>query len=96
MVNGDCFSTLGLHAIAGRLLTAEDDRPGTQTAVISYAWWQKRFQRDPGVIGKRVVMLDPFSNPTPVTIVGVLPPSFQSIVVGSAPAFLHSFGGSTR
>lgn len=92
MVSGDCFSTLGLHAIAGRLLTAEDDRLGTQTAVISYAWWQKRFQRDPGVIGKRVVMLDPFSNPTPVTIVGVLPPSFQSIVVGSAPAFFLPLG----
>ena len=87
LVSGDCFATLGLHAFAGRLLTSEDDRPGVQTTVISYAWWQKRFHCDPGVIGKRVNMLDPFSNPTPVIIVGVLPPSFQSIQVGDAPAF---------
>jgi predicted permease len=92
MVSGDCFRTLGLHAFAGRLLTPEDDRPGTQTAVISYAWWQKRFQRDPGVIGKRVVMLDPFSKPNPVTIVGVLPPSFQSVQVGDSPAFFIPLG----
>ena len=92
MVSGDCFATLGLHAFAGRLLTPEDDRPGTQTTVISYAWWQKRFHRDPGVIGKQLIMLDPFSNPTPVTIVGVLPPSFQSIQVGDAPALFIPLG----
>jgi predicted permease len=92
MVSGDCFATLGLHAFAGRLLTPEDDRPGVQTTVISYAWWQKRFHCDPGVIGKRVNMLDPFSKSTPVTIVGVLPPSFQSIQVGDAPAFFIPLG----
>jgi predicted permease len=92
MVSGDCFATLGLRAFAGRLLTPEDDHPGAQTTVISYAWWQKRFHRDPSVIGKRLIMLDPFSNPTPVTIVGVLPPSFQSIEIGDAPAFFIPLG----
>ena len=92
MVSGDCFATLGLQAAAGRLLTPEDDRPGSQTAVISYAWWLKRFHRDPGAIGKRVIMIDPFSNPTPLTIVGVLPSSFQSIQVGDAPALFIPLG----
>jgi hypothetical protein len=92
MVSGDCFATLELQAIAGRLLTPEDDRPGSQTAVISYAWWQKRFHRDPGAVGKRVIMIDPFSNPIPLTIVGVLPPSFQSIQVGDAPALFIPMG----
>jgi predicted permease len=92
MVSGDCFTTLGLQAFAGRLLTPEDDRPDMQTAVISYAWWQKRFHGDPGAIGKRLTMLDPFSNLAPVTIVGVLPPSFQSVEVGNAPAFFVPLG----
>ena len=91
-VNGSCFATLGLHAFAGRSLTPADDRPGAETAMISYAWWQKRFHHDPSIIGKRIIMLDPLSNPTHVTIVGVLPPSFQSVQVGDAPAFFIPLG----
>lgn len=84
-VSGDCFATLQLTPATGRLLGPEDDRAGAQTAVISYAYWTKRFSRDPGVIGKHVVMLNPFSEATPLTIVGVLPASFQSVQVGSTP-----------
>ena len=91
-VSGDCFATLGLQAFAGRLLESQDDKPDAQTTVISYAYWQKRFNRDPNIIGKRITMLDPSSQPTPLTIVGVLPQAFQSIEVGNAPAFFVPLG----
>jgi len=91
-VSGDCFATLGLQAFVGRLLEPQDDKLDTQTAVISYAYWQKRFNGDPNIIGKRIIMLDPFSQATPLTIVGVLPQAFQSIEVGDAPSFFVPLG----
>ena len=91
-VSGDCFGTLGLRAALGRLLMPKDDAPGEQTTVISYAWWQKRYQGAPGVIGKRITMMDGFSEPMPLTIVGVLPRSFQSVEVGGAPDFVLPLG----
>ena len=91
-VSGDCFATLGLQAFAGRLLESQDDKPDAPTTVISYAYWQKRFNRDPKIIGKRIIMLDPFSHPTSLTIVGVLPQAFQSVEVGDAPAIFIPLG----
>lgn len=92
IVNGDCFSTLGIHAVAGRLLTPGDDQSGAQAAVISYDWWEERFHRDPGVLGKRLVMIDFSSRLVPITIVGVLPKSFHSVTVGDAPAIFTPMG----
>jgi predicted permease len=77
MVSGDYFSVLGVNAIAGRMLTADDDRiPGTggaqgPVAVISYPYWQRRFSLDPSILGKTITV-----NSVPVTIVGVTPPHF--------------------
>ena len=77
MVSGGYFPALGVDAVAGRVLTADDDRiPGTggpqgPVAVISYQYWQKRFVLDPSVIGRSLTV-----NGVPVTIVGVTPPNF--------------------
>ena len=76
-VSGDYFPMLGVDAVAGRALTAEDDRipgaggPQGPVAVIAYAYWQRRFALDPAVIGKTITV-----NSVPVTIVGVTPPNF--------------------
>jgi predicted permease len=79
-VSGNFFSELGVGAVAGRTLTEDDDSPtGAQpVAVISYNFWKRRFGLDPGVVGRKV-MLDDF----PFTIVGVAPPGFFGIEVGS-------------
>jgi predicted permease len=83
-VSGNFFSVLGVDAVAGRTLTEEDDRPADAqpVAVISYDCWQRRFGLDPGVVGRKVT-LDDF----PFTIVGVAPPGFFGIEVGSKPDF---------
>jgi predicted permease len=81
-VSGNFFSVLGVDAVAGRTLMEEDDKPaGAQpVTVISYDFWKRRFGLDPGVVGRKI-MLDDF----PFTIIGVAPPGFFGIEVGSNP-----------
>ena len=80
-VIGAFFPTLGLQPAIGRLLGPDDDRadaPGT--AVISWAYWQRRLNGDPAVLGQSVLL-----NSAPATIVGVTPPAFFGLQVGLNP-----------
>ena len=80
LVSGDYFSVLGVPAVAGRLVTPDDDRiPGSggsqgPVAVISERYWERRFGRDPAALGRSISV-----NGTPVTIVGVSPAYFQGV-----------------
>ena len=47
MVSGDYFPGLGVTAAAGRMITPDDQRAAAHVAVISYAYWQRRFAGDP-------------------------------------------------
>ncbi len=72
---GPYFHLLGVPAALGRTLTGDDDKPGaTPVAVISHAFWRKRFGSDPNVVGRSVTI-----NNQPFTIVGVTPASFKGI-----------------
>ena len=72
LVSGDYFAGLGVSAIAGRTLTDTDDQPSAPpVGVISYRFWERRFNRDPSVIGKTIQV-----NRVPVTLIGVTPPGF--------------------
>ena len=83
MVTGNYYSVLGVDPILGRLITPEDDKipavggPQGPVAVISYAYWNRRFDLDPSVIGKRITL-----NDVSVTIVGVTPPRFSGVLGG--------------
>ena len=54
-VSGWMFGSFGLKPALGRLLTASDDvTPGANgVAVLSWNGWDRRFGRDPNVIGRR-------------------------------------------
>ena len=82
LVSGTYFSVLGVNAITGRVFTdADDQEPGGHpVAVASYAWWQRRFGRDPSVVGKTLTL-----NSTTFTIIGVTPPEFFGTSVGESP-----------
>jgi len=82
LVSGTYFSTLGVPAIAGRVLTDEDDqtRDGNPVAVASYRWWTRSLARDPSVLNKKVKV-----GSTIFTIVGVAPPEFFGTKVGESP-----------
>ena len=80
-VSGNYFDVLGVPAHRGRVLTAEDDRAiGVSPVVtISHAYWLKRFDGDPSVIGRSITL-----NGIQVTITGVAPPSFTGEIVGQS------------
>jgi hypothetical protein len=73
--SGGFFDVLGVPAVLGRTFTAADDRRDGgrdgPVAVISYAFWQRRFGGEASVIGRAIAV-----NRVPFTIVGVTPPSF--------------------
>lgn len=72
-VSGNYFSALGIHPALGRLiLPTEGQTPNSDPVIVlSYAYWQKRFNRDPSVIGKTVQVDD-----RPMTVVGISPKGF--------------------
>jgi predicted permease len=80
LVTGNYFRSLGVGAIRGRVIAEEDDRVpgGHSVAVISYAYWQRRFGGDPGIIGRAFSL-----NSQPMTIIGVLEPGFDGMNLGS-------------
>jgi predicted permease len=76
-VSGDYFRVLGVPAMRGRVLRADDDHRGADSlAVVSYAFWQRRFGGDPSIVGK-VLRLDRH----PFQIVGVTPRWFTGLNV---------------
>src|SRR5258708_6357147 len=89
--SGQYFDALRVPPMLGRSFTAEDDRrgggPHGPVAVISYAFWQKRFGRSPDVIGKTQTV-----DRVPFTIVGVLPPGFFGTDVGSRSDIILPIG----
>ncbi|MBI4624048.1 MAG: ABC transporter permease [Verrucomicrobia bacterium] len=84
IVSGNYYAGLGVPALLGRTLTPADDQPAaTAVAVISHRYWQRRFNREPAVVGKTIWL-----NTVPVTIVGVTPANFSgTLQVGEAPDF---------
>ena len=49
----DAFRVLRLKASIGRLWTPDDEAHGeTEVAVITDAWWRRRFGADPAAIGQ--------------------------------------------
>jgi len=82
LVSGNYHAGLGVAARAGRTFTPEDDVPSAlPSAVLSYRYWDARFGRDPGVLGKTIVI-----NRVPTVIIGVTPPGFSGAgQVGESP-----------
>ena len=71
-VTGNYFSTLGLAAFAGRVLTPGDDRKGAPpVAVLSHRVWQNTYGGDPSVIGSAYMV-----EGHPFTVIGIAPPGF--------------------
>lgn len=77
-VTGAFYETMGLAAVAGRLLTREDDeRSAALVVVITDGYWERAFARDPRIVGQRLLV-----NGRAATIVGVSPRGFTGAQVG--------------
>jgi len=82
MVSGNYFSLLGVTPIVGRAIGGDDDRVpnGHPVAMISHGYWRRRFGLAPSTIGRNISI-----SGTPFTIIGVTPPEFFGVEVGTAP-----------
>jgi predicted permease len=82
LVSGSYFPTLQLTPTLGRLINSQDDAVVNSgfVAVLSYAYWQGHFARDPGVIGQTIVV-----NGQNLEIIGVAPRDFYSTTLGANP-----------
>ncbi len=83
-VDGTFFPALGVRPAIGRLLAREDDRVGQPAvvAVLSWSYWKTRFNLDPAILGKQLIVED-----VPVTIVGVAARKFSGMRVEATEAF---------
>jgi predicted permease len=84
LVSGNAFALLGARPALGRLIDTSDDVRGGPAhgwpVVVSAGLWRDRFGADPRVVGASLEV-----SGTPVTIVGVTPPSFHGVWPGVEP-----------
>jgi predicted permease len=78
-VAGNYHRVLGVPFILGRGFSSEPDHPtdAAYIAVITEGYWSRRFGRDPGVVGKKLVV-----QGKGVTVVGVTGREFQGLRPG--------------
>jgi predicted permease len=70
------FDALAVSPALGRVFAADEDAPGKDgVVVLSHRLWARRYASDPSVIGRTIQL-----NAVPVTVIGVMPPSFDVTV----------------
>ena len=71
------FSVLGVKPLLGRMFSADESKAkwspyDPRVTVLSYDLWRRRFNSDPNVVGRQITV-----NDLAVTVIGILPPSFD-------------------
>ena len=79
LVSGNFFQVVGVRSVLGRTIAPSDDERsgGNAVIVLSHKGWTRRFDRDPNVLGRTVVV-----NGRPFEIIGVMPEGFRGLEVG--------------
>jgi predicted permease len=72
-VTDNYFSVLGVAPMLGRAFAKAEP----SVVVISYAWWERHFERAPDVIGRKIRI-----NGASFTIIGITPREFLGDIVG--------------
>jgi putative ABC transport system permease protein len=94
-VSDGILRALGVQPMRGRSFAEEEYRPeaeGPAPAILSYAFWQRRFGGDEAVIGRQLssgeVLLEGTDNrmdSRPAQIVGIMPPDFRFLELTPQP-----------
>jgi len=72
-VSRNFFPLLGIQPRIGRLFSEEECKwHGPKAVLLSHGLWERRFGSDPGIVGRALTL-----NDESVTVVGVLPASFD-------------------
>ena len=63
---------LGVRPLYGRIFTEDEQKSDARVALLSYAFWQRRFGGDPAMVGRKIQL-----NGEPFEVIGVMPPEFR-------------------
>jgi hypothetical protein len=73
LVASNFFETLGVQPALGRLLAPEEYlKNGRPAVMLGYYFWKRQLAGDRSIVGQTITL-----NNAPVTVAGVLPPSFD-------------------
>lgn len=83
--SGDFFSTLQFHPAAGHFFDRSADVPACTAPglILSYSFWLSEFAGQSSAIGRRLIV-----NDHPLEIIGVAPPGFTGLKVGTKFDFI--------
>jgi predicted permease len=91
-VTANYFELLGVQAAQGRLFDARMLKESPDTVVVTHAFWQRRLEGDPAVIGRKIIL-----SGNPYIITAVLPQGFRSLFgMGISPALYVPVGSALR
>jgi predicted permease len=76
-VTPNFFSVLGVKPVLGRIFLPDEMQDTTQTVIISSSFWKRKFNSDPGTLGKTFAVQGVVS-----TVVGVMPAGFAPFYGG--------------
>lgn len=85
MVSGNFFSGLGVRMVRGRSFNIQDESQHTQSVVLSYEYWSRRFGRG-DVLGRTI-----YVKGVPFTVIGVTGPGFSGLDMYTATDFWVPF-----
>ncbi len=80
LVSGGFFEVLGVRPAIGRLFSAAEDEGEPPYAVISHAYWQRRFGGRSDVLGRPLTLRN-----SSVAVIGVAPSGFVGETSGQQP-----------
>ncbi len=63
---------LQVKPLLGRTFTEDEQRTDARVAMLSYAFWKRRFGSDSTIIGRKIQL-----NGEPFKVVGIMPPEYQ-------------------
>jgi predicted permease len=102
-VTGSFFSTLRIKPLLGRFVVpGEGETPNADAVIVlAYDYWRSRFDSDPSIVGRKVLV-----DGKPVTVIGVTPKEFYGLstplniqaylplgmltIEGNAPEFMQN------
>ncbi|HEX7296876.1 MAG TPA: ABC transporter permease, partial [Pyrinomonadaceae bacterium] len=72
LVSANVLSLLGVPPLRGRTFVIEEDQPDqNQVVVLSENLWERRFNRDDSIVGRKITL-----DAQPFTVIGVMPRGF--------------------
>jgi putative ABC transport system permease protein len=79
-VSSTYFGVLAVRPALGRDFLPSDDKQGADpVTILSYGLWMRRFAGDSSIVGRPI-----FLNGSPVTVIGVMPRTFDNVLSSQA------------